>query len=135
MLEYKPHRHIEAVRCHFEAARGGLTFPELAPSRPAFVRLAPVPGRGFSAIPANAAPKRFKRAESSRSFDDNRPAQVDPKRPFGVDGLWRFQAQLCSPIRRRELVGRGSSIGPFGASNKRPENHANITLQFSCGSS
>jgi len=44
VLEYKPNQHIEAARCHFEAARGGLTFPELVKSRPAFVGLAP--GRG-----------------------------------------------------------------------------------------
>ena len=55
MLEYKSNQHIEAARFHFEAAGSSLTFPELAQSRPAFVWLAPVPGRVL-AIPANAAP-------------------------------------------------------------------------------
>jgi hypothetical protein len=79
VLEYKPNQHIEAARCNFEAARGGLTFPRIGPVTAGIRSARASPRRGFSAIPANAAPKRFKRAESSRSFDDNRPAQVDPK--------------------------------------------------------
>jgi hypothetical protein len=85
VFEYEPNPHIEAASCHFEAAPRQPAFSPNWPrhGRPCSARATPWPGiLGHS---GHRRPERFKRVESSRSFDDNRPAQVDPFRTFAPE--------------------------------------------------